>query len=128
VDEMKDPLNWIYNEKIFHTPSTAGSFLCHQDSDYGPADNDISLSQKEDDKRELKRWLSSTNYEGRWRSTDNYCSLSRHNQITFRNQMKAIFRHVLCQFAPNDIDAVWEDIIDDGTEKPDAMIIGYVFQ
>jgi hypothetical protein len=60
IDETEDPLEWLYEE----IPSTAGSFLSKRDSDYEPADNDISQSEREKEKREFKEWLASTDYQG----------------------------------------------------------------
>jgi hypothetical protein len=120
VNEIKNPLEWIYDGMIAYTPSTGGSFLCEQDIDYQPADNDISLSEKEHGRREFKQWLATTDYNGRCRSTKNYCSLNRYDQITFRSQMKAIFHHVLYQFVGNDADTVWDDLVYDETKKPNT--------
>jgi hypothetical protein len=110
---------------IGETPSTAGSIIAQHDSDYEPVQNDASPTLKEDGKREFKQWLASTDYQGRWRSTNNYCSLSKHDQTIFRHQMKAIFHHVLHQLAPNDVDTVWDDIVDDETKKPRTTKNGY---
>lgn len=119
MDDAEDSLGWLYDETIVHTPSTAGVSLSQWDNDYKLIDNEASPSQKANEKREFKQWLASTGYEGRWRSTDNYRSLSRHDQTTFRSQAKAIFLHVLkVQLAPNDADVVWEDLIDEETRKP----------
>lgn len=123
---MKNPFAWLYDEKINYTPSIAGSSYTPEDSDYEPGSHDISLRGKEDVKREFRQWLASTNYRGRWRSTENYRSLSKHDQIIFRNQMKSIFRHVLEQFASTDADIVWDDIIDDEFKKPGTMKGRYV--
>lgn len=38
--------------------------------------------------------------------------------MRFRNQMKAIFHHILQQFAFTDADVVWNDIVDGEFEKP----------
>ena len=126
TDEIKrDPLEWLYDPNIVHTPSTAISIFCRQDCDYEPIDVDTPSSTNVHGKVELQDWLASSNYAGRWRSTDNYSALSSHDQKTFRNQMKAIFLHVLHQLAPNDADLVWEDLIDQETEKTSTTKCGY---
>jgi hypothetical protein len=42
--------------------------------------------------------------------------------------MKAIFLYVLHQLAPNDVDVVWDDLIDDETKKPSTTKNGYDIQ
>ncbi|CAF4616268.1 unnamed protein product [Rotaria socialis] len=106
MDDVKDPFDWLYDETIIHTPSTAGPCLSQWDNNYEPAYSEASPSQQANGKREFKQWLASTGYEGRWRSTDNYRSLSQHDKTTFRSQVKAIFRHVLHQLATKDVDVV----------------------
>lgn len=125
TDETKDPFEWLYDEMTIHTPSTAGSFFPQHGSDYEPADIDMSPSQREKGKKEFKQWLASTDYQGRWRSTENYCALSKHDQTTFRSQMKGIFHHILHQLASNDVDTVWDDLIDAETRKPTKTKSGY---
>ena len=121
----KDPLEWLYDPNIVHTPTTTISLFSHQDCNYAPTDVDTPSSTNIHGKVELKDWLASSNYAGRWRSTDNYSALSSHDQKTFRTQMKAIFLHVLQQLAPNDADLVWEDLIDQETEKTTKTKCGY---
>ncbi|CAM2700994.1 unnamed protein product [Rotaria socialis] len=84
MDDVKDPFDWLYDENITHTPSTAVSCLSQWDNNYEPA----------------------YRYEGRWCSTDNYRSLSQHDQTMLRSQVKAIFRHVLHQLATKDVGIV----------------------
>jgi hypothetical protein len=103
---------------IIRTSTTAAVPMSHWDNEYELSDNDISPTKIANEKREFKQWLSSSGYEGRWRSTENYRSLSHRDQTTFRTQVKAIFRHVLNQLAPNDVDIVWEDLVDDEVRKP----------
>jgi hypothetical protein len=104
--------------KLLFIQSTAGMSLSQWDNEYEPSENPISSSQKANGKKEFRRWLASTGYQGRWRSTENYRALSRHDQATFRTQVKAIFHHVLNQLASTDADIVWEGVIDDETRKP----------
>jgi len=77
IDETTDVLDWLYDVWIVHTPSTPGSLLSYRGSDYEPVDADLSPCQPENKKKDFVQWLISTNYEGRWRSTENYCSLTR---------------------------------------------------
>ena len=100
------------------TPSTTGFSLGSLDYEYEPTNDDVTPCQQTNKKRDFTQWLASSGYDGRWRSTDDYKSLSRHDKTTFRTQVKAIFRHVLIHLAPNDADEVWEDFIDDETRKP----------
>ena len=77
-----------------------------------------TTDDKQERQKEFRRWLTLTNYEGRCRSTENYSCLSKHDQANFRSQMKAIFRHILEQFAFTDACIVWDEIVDDEIEKP----------
>ena len=83
-----------------------------------PVVDDVPLNQRDNENKEFKDWLASTDYRGRWRSTSDYSALSKHDQTTFRSQMRAIFRHVLHQLAPNDVHVVWDGIVDDETKRP----------
>ena len=127
-DEQEEPFEWLYDQTTIHTPTTATSTFSHQDSDFEPPDDGDDIPTSSDTgqgNKELKEWLASTNYKGRWRSTDNYLALSRHGQKTFRNQMKDIFRHVLLYMASSVGDVVWNDIIDDEMQKPTTTNGGY---
>jgi len=42
--------------------------------------------------------------------------------------MKEIFQHILHQFAQNNADEVWDDIIGDEMKKPDTIKSGYVIR
>lgn len=118
MKSIQDSLAWLYDGNIVHTPSTAGIPMSQSDEDYDLVDEEIPPSPKVDTKRDFKQWLISTEYKGRWRSTDNYQGLSQRDQAAFRSQAKAIFRHILkCQLSPNDADVVWEDLIDEETSK-----------
>jgi hypothetical protein len=108
----------LYNGTAIHTPTTAGFSLGSLDDEYELAIDDHTPCQETSKKREFRQWLTSSGYEGRWRSTDDYQSLRRHDKTTFRTQLKAIFHHVLIHLAPNDAEVVWEDFIDDETRKP----------
>jgi hypothetical protein len=88
------------------------------DDEYELASVDRTPCQETNKKREFRQWLISSGYQGRWRSTDSYKSLSRHDKTTFRTQLKGIFQHVLTHLAPNDVEVVWEDLIEDETRKP----------
>lgn len=123
---MEEPFSWLYDEITIHTPTTAASMFSRHDSDYEPTgDDDDPVSPNVQGKKELKEWLASTNYKGRWRSTDDYLSLSSHDQKVFRNQMKDIFRHILNHMATNFGDMVWNDMIEDELEKPMTTKTGY---
>ncbi len=102
--------------------------MYQHDNEYEPIEHDLSSCQKEDGRIGLKEWLVYTNYHGRCRSTNNYCSLSKHDQLVFRNQMKGIFHHILHQFAQNSADLVWDHIIDDETKRPNSTKNGYVIR
>jgi len=128
MDENETPFEWLYEATAFQTPSTAGSVLYQQDIDYEPVEHDVSSYREEDEKIGLKEWLASTNYHGRCRSTDKYYSLCRHDQTAFLIQMKEIFQHILHQFAQNNADEVWDDIIGDEMKKPDTIKSGYVIR
>lgn len=124
--EANDPFQWLHVETTFQTPSTATSFFSeyrHQDE---PADPDMTPIGKTTGKKELKSWLKATNYTGRYRSTNNYSALDKHDRTAFRSQFKAIFRHVLEQFAPNDVDVIWSDIIDEELQKPRKQNMGSI--
>lgn len=89
------------------------------DKDYDLTGEEVSPLPRMNFKRDFKQWLISTGYEGRYRTTDNYQGLSRHDQTAFRRQAKAIFRHILkFQLSPNDAAVVWEDLVDEETSKP----------
>ncbi|CAF1356373.1 unnamed protein product [Adineta ricciae] len=109
---------WIYDERNYYTPSIVPDRFSPQNSDYEPGVDDISPHDEEDGKKELRGWLASTNYRGRWRSTANYSCLSKHERGKFRKQMKGIFLHVLQQFTSTDANVVWDDLIDDELAKP----------
>ncbi|CAF4269016.1 unnamed protein product [Rotaria magnacalcarata] len=100
--DAQDPFQWLLDETIAFTPSTAGVSLPAGDYEYEPAEDPVSPGYITKEKREFRQWLVSTGYEGRWRSTDNYRSLSQHDQRVFRNQTKDILRHILRQFVSND--------------------------
>ena len=113
-----DTFDWLYNGNNIRTPTTAGFSLGSLDHEYVPVSNDVTPCQETNKKQDFTKWLASSGYDGRWRSTDDYTSLSRHDKTTFRTQLKAIFRHVLIHLAPNDAEVVWEDFIDDENRKP----------
>ncbi len=75
-DEEEEPFEWLYDQTTIHTPTTATSTFSQRDSDYELPDDDVStLPDITQGKKELTEWLVSTNYKGRWRSTDNYLAL-----------------------------------------------------
>ncbi|CAF4203758.1 unnamed protein product, partial [Rotaria sp. Silwood2] len=117
TDETKDLFEWLYDEITVHAPSTAASCFSQQSGDYESVDRDFPALKRDHEKREFKQWFAFTDYRGRCRSTENYCSLNRHDQKAFRSQMKAIFHHILLLLVPNDADIVWEDLVDDETKK-----------
>ncbi|CAF3596190.1 unnamed protein product [Rotaria socialis] len=46
MDDVKDPFDWLYDENITHTPSTAVSCLSQWDNNYEPAYSEVSPSQQ----------------------------------------------------------------------------------
>jgi hypothetical protein len=118
LQEANDPFQWLYDGKTIYTPTTAQTGVSLVESDYELLVDDIPLNQRNTENKEFKDWLASTDYRGRWRATSDYCALGSHDQTTFRSQMRAIFRHVLHQLAPNDADVVWDGIVDDETKRP----------
>ena len=124
-EEAEEPFEWLYDEFTIHTPTTTASAFSRHDSDYEPVDDDVPMLPNIQVKKEFRERLASTNYKGRWRSMDNYLSLSSHDQRVFRNQMKEIFHHILDHMAPNVGDLVWNDIIEDELEKPTKTKVGY---
>jgi hypothetical protein len=117
VDDAQDPFDWMYDGNIVHTPLST-HHLSQSEDEYDPEDDDIPSPEQASYKNMFKQWLIASGYTGRYRSTANYSSLDRHEQTTFCTQVKAIFRHVLCQLSPNDADQVWEDVIDGEMKTP----------
>lgn len=113
---------------VVHTPSTAASAFSQQGSVYDPVDSDISPLPSDHRRREFKKWLTSTGYQGRYRSTENYDSLSRHDQKVFRSQMKGIFHHILHQMVPTNASRIWDDLVNDEIQRPIKTKTGYDVQ
>ena len=117
---IKIRLSGCNDDPVIYTPSSVGNSLPQGDVDYEPDITEVS-SQEVNWKREFRKWLSFTGYNGRWRSTDNYQSLNRHEQTNFRRQVKGILRHILHQLAQNDVDAVWEDLMNEELKTPNRI-------
>ena len=78
-EEAEEPFEWLYDEFTIHTLTTAASTFSRYGSNYEPVDDDVSMSSTIQGKKEFKERLVFTNYKGRWRSADNYLSLSSHD-------------------------------------------------
>ena len=120
-DEDENPFQWLYDNDICQTPSSIGISATRNDPEYQPSLSETSPVEDINAKQELRRWLLSTGYDGRFRSTETYQSMSRHDKCGFLRQMKSIFLHILQQLAPNDCNEVWEDLIDEETRKPSQL-------
>ena len=124
-EEAEEPFESLYDEFTTHTPTTAANVFSRYVSDYEPIDDDVSMSPNIQGKKEFKEWLASPNYRARWRSTDNYLSLSSHDQMVFHNQMKEIFHYILDYVTSNVGALVWNDIIENELEKSTKTKAGY---
>lgn len=120
-DDDYQPFQWLYDENISQTPTSIGNSAAFSDHDYQPSLFETSPVTDMNAKQELRRWLTSTGYNGRFRSTESYPSMNRHDKCGFLRQMKSIFSHLLQQLAPNDYKEVWEDLVDEETRKPNQI-------
>jgi hypothetical protein len=109
--------DWLYNKNNNRTPTTSRFSLGSLDNEFVPANNDVIPFQETNEKQDFAEWFISSVYDSRWRSADDDTSLGRHDGTTFRTQLKVIFSHLLIYLAPNDVDVVWHDFIDEETEK-----------
>jgi hypothetical protein len=117
VTNADNTFDWLHNGNDNCSSTTAGYSLDSLDNKFVPVNNDTTPCQETNEKQVITKFLAASSYDDRWRSTDDYVSLSRHDGKTFRTQLKAIFRHVLFYLAPNDVDVLWQEFIDDDTRK-----------
>jgi hypothetical protein len=118
IDEDEDLFDHLYRPESIVSPMSIDEVFNDDGDDYQPTTPATPIEPVFDSKKELKRWLTSTGFRARCRSTESYCSMKRRDRVAFCRQMKDVFRHILKEFAPNDAETVWEDLIDHETKKP----------
>ena len=53
-EKAEEPFEWLYNEFIIHTRTTAASMFSRYVSDYEPVDDDVPVSSTIQGKKEFK--------------------------------------------------------------------------